>query len=314
MPVARASAATAMASNHAALAPPEPPVAWPPQYPPPTYHPPHHGAWKYSYAPPSKKQKAHHHFAEHPRIDHAKKAGRNRPGKYRDYSHLGEDDVLENLLFLSSSSLEKKRPSVVKTEQAGSGGNAPAGDAVDCGGEMDSKQCAKNKGNESDEKQPAVDSANIDTSHGLVAFANNSTFPMKLHQILSTDEHSNAVVWLTHGRAWKVVSMDALEREVLPKFFNHRRRESFRRQVDCWNFRRIVRGADAGAYYHEVSLVFHRFYFLCVLCFASFFVQSTNSFCNFCRLSEISSRHASYQLAYVRKQKKQAINISFENA
>mmetsp|Transcript_10716 Transcript_10716/g.20674 ORF Transcript_10716/g.20674 Transcript_10716/m.20674 type:complete len:725 (+) Transcript_10716:282-2456(+) len=241
-PVARASTAMAMASNHAARPPPEPPVAWPSNYQPPPYHMAQHAAWTTSFASPSKRQKTLHHSPEHRRTDRAKRGGTNRPGKYQDYSHLDEDDVLENLLFLSSTE-KKKRPLVEKKN-----------DAMDCEEKMDSKQSAKKKGNESDGKQLTVDTANNDLPRGLSAFANNNTFPMKLHQILSSDEHSNAVVWLPHGRAWKVVNMDLLEKEFLPKFFNHRRRESFRRQVDCWNFRRIVKGADAGAYYHEKFL------------------------------------------------------------
>lgn len=251
-PVARASTATAMASNYAARPPPEPPVAWPPNYQPPSYHLAQHAAWTTSFASPSKRQKTHHHSPQHHRTDHAKKGGKNRPGKYQDYSHLDEDDVLENLLFLSSE--KKKRPFVQKMNQADPGEAVPTGGAVDCEEKMESKQSAKKKGNEPDGKQVTVDTANNDLPRGLSAFANNNNFPMKLHHILSSDEHSNAVVWLPHGRAWKIVNMDLLEKEVLPKFFNHRRRESFRRQVDCWNFRRIVKGADAGAYYHEVSL------------------------------------------------------------
>ena len=42
--------------------------------------------------------------------------------------------------------------------------------------------------------------------------------------------------------------------QVLPRFFKQTKYLSFTRQLNLWGFKRITRGIDAGAYYHELFL------------------------------------------------------------
>lgn len=101
-----------------------------------------------------------------------------------------------------------------------------------------------------------------DTSHiselevnaRAVSLKRQQAFPAKLHGILSSDKFINSIVWLPHGRAWKVVDQKVFKNEVLPSFFNHCSTSSFMRQVNNWNFTRILSGPDEGAYYHQVSV------------------------------------------------------------
>lgn len=81
------------------------------------------------------------------------------------------------------------------------------------------------------------------------------SFPMKLHEILACQEYNHVVTWLPHGRAWKVLNDDMLVDQVLGRFFNHKSRASFLRQVNNCNFKRILTGPDEGAYYNEVITI-----------------------------------------------------------
>ena len=78
------------------------------------------------------------------------------------------------------------------------------------------------------------------------------TFPMKLHQMLSDPDAEGVVVWLPHGRAWKIINQDKFETGLLGKYFEHGNMSSFMRQVNGWDFRRVVKGVDEQSYYHEV--------------------------------------------------------------
>jgi len=78
------------------------------------------------------------------------------------------------------------------------------------------------------------------------------TFPMKLHQMLSDLDAEGVVVWLPHGRAWKIINQDKFETGLLGKYFEHGNMSSFMRQVNGWDFRRVVKGVDEQSYYHEV--------------------------------------------------------------
>jgi len=80
-----------------------------------------------------------------------------------------------------------------------------------------------------------------------------STFPVKLHKILSSQQFRHVITWLPHGRAWKILDHEVFEDQVLPLFFNHGRYTSFARQVSGWGFKRVQHGNDMNAYYHEVS-------------------------------------------------------------
>jgi len=78
-----------------------------------------------------------------------------------------------------------------------------------------------------------------------------SSFPAKLHKILSLPEFSHIISWRPHGRSWRVLNPKLFTDVVMPKYFSRQSKySSFTRQVSGWNFRRITRGPDRFTYYH----------------------------------------------------------------
>lgn len=59
---------------------------------------------------------------------------------------------------------------------------------------------------------------------------------------------------MPHGRAFIVKKPKVFTTNILPRFFKQTKYLSFTRQVNLWGFKRITRGADCGAYYHELFL------------------------------------------------------------
>eukprot|EP00581_Thalassiosira_minuscula_P016166 CAMPEP_0183730100 /NCGR_PEP_ID=MMETSP0737-20130205/31983_1 /TAXON_ID=385413 /ORGANISM="Thalassiosira miniscula, Strain CCMP1093" /LENGTH=461 /DNA_ID=CAMNT_0025962489 /DNA_START=100 /DNA_END=1485 /DNA_ORIENTATION=+ len=78
--------------------------------------------------------------------------------------------------------------------------------------------------------------------------------PAKLASILSDQGFTSLITWLPHGRSWKVLNRDLFAEHALPSYFGHRNYASFVRIVNAWGFRRITRGPDRDAYYHELFL------------------------------------------------------------
>jgi len=80
-----------------------------------------------------------------------------------------------------------------------------------------------------------------------------STFPPKLHKLLSNPEFSHIIGWMPHGRSWRVFEPDIFSKYVLPKYFSQQSKySSFMRQVNGWGFKRITRGPDRNSYYHKL--------------------------------------------------------------
>jgi hypothetical protein len=61
--------------------------------------------------------------------------------------------------------------------------------------------------------------------------APTTSFPTKLHKILSTPDCNEYIDWLPHGRAFRILKAKGFEEHVLPKFFRSSRYSSFMRQV-----------------------------------------------------------------------------------
>ena len=59
---------------------------------------------------------------------------------------------------------------------------------------------------------------------------------------------------MPHGRALIIKQPKTLAAQVLTRFFKQTKLTSFTRQLNLWGFKRITRGPDAGAYYHELFL------------------------------------------------------------
>ena len=92
--------------------------------------------------------------------------------------------------------------------------------------------------------------------HHIVPYsiAKGDSFPVKLHKILSNPLFCRIITWLPHGRSWKILQSEEFEREVLPRYFRHKKLASFMRQVNGWAFTRVNEGPDHKSYYHEVRL------------------------------------------------------------
>lgn len=73
-------------------------------------------------------------------------------------------------------------------------------------------------------------------------------------EVLQRPDMEHIVSWLPHGRAFIVLNTQQLCDVVLPRFFKQSKFMSFTRQLNLWGFKRITKGVDAGAYYHELFL------------------------------------------------------------
>ncbi len=81
----------------------------------------------------------------------------------------------------------------------------------------------------------------------------SSTFPAKLHEILSCSEFRHIVTWMPHGSSWRVLQPKLFEEIVMPKYFAQQSKySSFTRQVNGWGFRRITQGKDRNCYCHPL--------------------------------------------------------------
>lgn len=82
-------------------------------------------------------------------------------------------------------------------------------------------------------------------------------FFRQLHKMLEY-ESSNAnscVKWLHDSKGFAITDKDAFSESILKRHFGEAKYASFTRRLKRWGFRRITKGADSGAYYHDA---FHR--------------------------------------------------------
>lgn len=79
-------------------------------------------------------------------------------------------------------------------------------------------------------------------------------FPGKLMEVLNRLDIADVIEWRSHGRAFLVKDPKLFATQVLPRFFKQTKFLSFTRQLNLWGFKRITRGKDKGAYYHEMFL------------------------------------------------------------
>jgi hypothetical protein len=78
-------------------------------------------------------------------------------------------------------------------------------------------------------------------------------------EILSNEELHDIISWLPHGKSFFVKNRERLSAEVLPKYFDHGAEyRSFTRRLLRWGFKRVPRGDEVGAFYHQVIFVARR--------------------------------------------------------
>lgn len=76
-------------------------------------------------------------------------------------------------------------------------------------------------------------------------------FPVKLHQLLESKEHSEIISWQPHGRCFILRKPKDFLETVMPRYFRQSKITSFQRQLNLYGFHRLTSGPDKGGYYHE---------------------------------------------------------------
>jgi hypothetical protein len=79
------------------------------------------------------------------------------------------------------------------------------------------------------------------------------SFPWKLYDLVegSTQGYEHIVSWQLNGCGFKVHDHDAFFDKVMPLYFDQGKYESFRRQLNLYQFTRISRGHNRGIYMHK---------------------------------------------------------------
>lgn len=79
-------------------------------------------------------------------------------------------------------------------------------------------------------------------------------FPVKLHNLLESNEWSDIISWQPHGRCFVIRKPEEFIKNVMPRHFRQTKLTSFQRQLNLYCFLRITSGRDKGCYYHELFL------------------------------------------------------------
>ncbi|GMH75709.1 hypothetical protein TL16_g06851 [Triparma laevis f. inornata] len=69
-----------------------------------------------------------------------------------------------------------------------------------------------------------------------------------------TEADPSYIGWLSHGRGFKIRDQKSFVDNVMQLHFKHTKITSFQRQLNLYGFRRLTRGPDTGAYFHEYFL------------------------------------------------------------
>lgn len=75
-------------------------------------------------------------------------------------------------------------------------------------------------------------------------------FPRRLYALLDKED-PKIISWTRDGDAFVINDMGSFTNKTLVKYFNHSNYKSFQRQLNMYNFKKIQRGAQAGAYAHD---------------------------------------------------------------
>lgn len=82
-------------------------------------------------------------------------------------------------------------------------------------------------------------------------------FFRQLHNMLMQESsNSNGCVkWLPDSKGFTITDKDVFSENILRRYFGEAKYASFTRRLKRWGFKRITKGQDSGAYYHDA---FHR--------------------------------------------------------
>lgn len=103
------------------------------------------------------------------------------------------------------------------------------------------------------------DEINVENSSNKKAYSEEDleeeipmSFPQRLMDILSDEEHSDVISWLPHGKGFIIYKKKKFAVQVMPKYFKQSKFTSFTRKLNRWGFVRVTRGPETGAYYHKL--------------------------------------------------------------
>lgn len=80
---------------------------------------------------------------------------------------------------------------------------------------------------------------------------NTKNFPETLFDIISDEQNNNIISWLSHGKGFIIHSKQLFGELILPKYFDGAKFTSFTRRLKRWQFNRVPRGPELGAYYNN---------------------------------------------------------------
>ncbi|KAL7548344.1 hypothetical protein ACHAWF_011631 [Thalassiosira exigua] len=91
----------------------------------------------------------------------------------------------------------------------------------------------------------------LPTPHQIRPIPNAKNFPETLFDVVSAPEFQHVVSWLHHGRGFIIRDKKEFADVVLPRYFDGAKFTSFTRRLKRWNFKRVPRGPELGAYYNK---------------------------------------------------------------
>lgn len=77
-------------------------------------------------------------------------------------------------------------------------------------------------------------------------------FHQKLHSMLDCSDLSDAICWLWHGRALRIMVPSKFEKMACVEYFGHKRYSSFLYQLGIHGYKQLSAGKDRGAFYSPV--------------------------------------------------------------
>lgn len=80
---------------------------------------------------------------------------------------------------------------------------------------------------------------------------NNKNFPETLFAVISEQENAHIISWLPHGQGFVIHDKQRFASMILPRYFDGAKFTSFTRRLKRWNFVRVPRGPELGAYYNK---------------------------------------------------------------
>lgn len=82
------------------------------------------------------------------------------------------------------------------------------------------------------------------------AVTSSKSFPETLFDVISAKEYSPIIAWLPHGQGFVIHDKQLFSMMILDRHFAGAKFTSFTRRLKRWNFVRVPRGPELGAYYN----------------------------------------------------------------